>query len=131
MEMRPGTTGHYKLRDHVAHWQTPAVDSFRSRSGDRKHEMGLSQQAKWPTPVQRDYKDGPYCPNVETNGLLGRTVWENQVPNGSLSPKWVTQLMGFPNGWLDGLPAPANPNTSGNTRARRRAKPGESPNSER
>lgn len=31
-------------------WQTPATDSFRSRSGDRKDEMGLDQQARyWPT----------------------------------------------------------------------------------
>lgn len=29
-----------------------------------------------PTPTARDWKDGQYCPNVETNGLLGRTVWE-------------------------------------------------------
>lgn len=33
-------------------WQTPAADSFRSRGGDRKDEMGLDQQARlaWPTP---------------------------------------------------------------------------------
>ncbi len=27
-------------------WQTPATDSFRSRGGDRKDEMGLDQQAR-------------------------------------------------------------------------------------
>jgi DNA (cytosine-5)-methyltransferase 1 len=32
-------------------WQTPAVDSFRSRGGERKAEMGLDQQARfWYTP---------------------------------------------------------------------------------
>lgn len=32
-------------------WQTPATDSFRSRGGDRKDEMGLDQQTRfWPTP---------------------------------------------------------------------------------
>lgn len=34
-------------------WQTPATDSFRSRSGNRKAEMGLDQQARseqWRTP---------------------------------------------------------------------------------
>ncbi len=31
-------------------WQTPAVDSFRSRGGERKNEKGLDQQARtWPT----------------------------------------------------------------------------------
>lgn len=28
-----------------------------------------------PTPTARDWKGGVYTPNVETNGLLGRTVW--------------------------------------------------------
>lgn len=39
-------------------WQTPQVDSFRSRGGDRKDEMGLDQQARlqWVTPASRDYK---------------------------------------------------------------------------
>lgn len=33
-------------------WQTPAADSFRSRGGDRREEMGLDQQARfWPTPT--------------------------------------------------------------------------------
>lgn len=36
-------------------WQTPATDSFRSRGGDRKNEMGLDQQARfWPTPMADD-----------------------------------------------------------------------------
>jgi len=34
----------------TADWQTPATDSFRSRGGDRKGEMGLDQQARWLTP---------------------------------------------------------------------------------
>jgi hypothetical protein len=43
-------------------WPTPQVDSFRSRSGDRKHEMGLDQLARftpqhWPTP--RAHEAGP------------------------------------------------------------------------
>jgi hypothetical protein len=34
----------------VMAWQTPAVDSFRSRGGDRKSEQGLDQQARlWST----------------------------------------------------------------------------------
>jgi hypothetical protein len=38
-------------------WQTPATDSFRSRSGDRKAEQGLDQQARthWPTPTAEPY----------------------------------------------------------------------------
>jgi hypothetical protein len=43
-----------KAKDH---WQTPASDSFRSRGGDRKGEMGLDQQARkknWTTPQAHD-----------------------------------------------------------------------------
>lgn len=52
-------------------WQTPATDSFRSRGGDRRDEMGLDQQARlqWVTPASRDAK-GPnsltHC--TETGG---------------------------------------------------------------
>lgn len=38
-------------------WQSPAADSFRSRSGERIDEMGLDQQARnWPTPGANDHK---------------------------------------------------------------------------
>lgn len=41
----------------VQEWQTPTVDSFRSRSGNRKHEQGLDQQARlWPMPAATDHK---------------------------------------------------------------------------
>lgn len=39
------------LTGAASHWQTPATDSFRSRGGERKDEMGLDQQARfWATP---------------------------------------------------------------------------------
>jgi hypothetical protein len=42
----------------VALWQTPGTDSFRSRGGDRKDEMGLDQQARfWATPTVQDGKN--------------------------------------------------------------------------
>lgn len=51
-----GTT----LCDAITTWQTPATDSFRSRGGDRKWEMGLDQQARmhWTTPQARDQRYG-------------------------------------------------------------------------
>ena len=40
-------------------WQTPASDSFRSRGGDRKDEMGLDQQARtWPGPMAHEARLG-------------------------------------------------------------------------
>ncbi len=63
-------------------WQTPQTDSFRSRGGDRKNEMGLDQEARnWGTPTSRDHKDAACAEaDVETNGLLGRQTvrWEGQ-----------------------------------------------------
>ena len=45
----PGTEGRdggENLQTTVDLWQTPGTDSFRSRGGDRKDEMGLDQQAR-------------------------------------------------------------------------------------
>ena len=43
----------------VTEWQTPATDSFRSRGGDRKDEMGLDQEARfWTTPQAHDVATG-------------------------------------------------------------------------
>lgn len=59
--------------------------------------------ALWPTPTSRDHKDGSFCANVETNGLLGRTVWngpsEQTEKPGALNPEFVCWLMGFPPEW--------------------------------
>jgi len=57
-----------------------------------------------PTPTSRDHKDGDAhsCQNVPVNGLLGREVHSLPTPNeagGSLSPDWVSWLMGIPVGW--------------------------------
>lgn len=114
-------------------WQTPATDSFKSRGGDRKDEMGLDQQARlqWVTPASRDYKGANSELHVtETGG--GRKHMDqlsNQVehsfrpgqPIGSdgqkssasgptsrrrLNTKFVAWLMGLPEGWTS--PAPIN-----------------------
>lgn len=43
------------IAEQAEPWQTPATDSFRSRGGDRKDEMGLDQQARfWPTTSTSD-----------------------------------------------------------------------------
>jgi hypothetical protein len=51
--------GGRNLTDEASAWQTPGTDSFRSRGGDRKDEMGLDQQARhWPTPGAMVSNDG-------------------------------------------------------------------------
>jgi hypothetical protein len=46
------SSGNPSLNMATSHWQSPATDSFRSRGGDRRNEMGLDQQARnhWKTP---------------------------------------------------------------------------------
>ncbi|HLG97208.1 MAG TPA: hypothetical protein VKX49_12925 [Bryobacteraceae bacterium] len=52
-----GGCGGGEFAKQANQWQTPATDSFRSRGGDRKDEMGLDQQARmFPTPSARDYR---------------------------------------------------------------------------
>jgi hypothetical protein len=55
----PKHAGGIDLEGAAELWQTPSTDSFRSRGGDRKDEMGLDQQARFvqfPTPAARDYR---------------------------------------------------------------------------
>jgi hypothetical protein len=58
------TQGGESVATQAEMWQTPATDSFRSRGGDRKDEMGLDQQARsanWPTPNVSDVKTAAGC----------------------------------------------------------------------
>ena len=48
-------------------WQTPQADSFRSRGGDRKDEMGLDQQARrWQTPRKEGFDAGRHRGNEDS-----------------------------------------------------------------
>lgn len=67
-EGKRGYTTHYTgdpkagktLKMEAQIWQTPAVDSFRQRSGDRRDERGLDQQARfWRTPDAPGTTGGP------------------------------------------------------------------------
>ena len=90
MEIRPGTTGKYKLRDWVA-------------------------ISAWPTPTSRDHKGGNPS-NVPVNCLLGRAVWQvflhGETVNSSsagmgklagyrLNPFFSAWMMGFPQAWTE------------------------------
>jgi DNA (cytosine-5)-methyltransferase 1 len=99
-------------------WQTPAVDSFRSRGGDRKAELGLDQQARFfPTPQASDakmVKGGKRGPE-ENPSLTGFacSLPAQTIPDGPqssenaptsrrrLNPRFVEWLMGFPIGWTE------------------------------
>lgn len=75
--------GGIPLPAQAMQWQTPSADSFRSRGGDRKDEMGLDQQARSFLPVRPIYPAG------------GVSSKERR----SLNPLFVEWLMGWPPGW--------------------------------
>ena len=89
MEMREGTTGHYKLRDHVM----PLNSKF------------------WPTVRSSEYKDcGPIGSKSQKyrfkKSYLDATVKESDCKtaadmNMKLSPDWTEWLMGYPAGYSD------------------------------
>lgn len=115
------TQGANLLRD-AAQWQTPATDSFRSRGGERKDEMGLDQQARFfPTPAARDAKGANGAEHLD-NGTGRKHL--DQLPNyishsfrldpetptdggqcsqprPKLNPLFVEWLMGWPLHWTD------------------------------
>lgn len=111
------------LNEDVTLWQTPAADSFRSRGGDRKMEMGLDRQARFfPTPAARDYRTpnrkplrercgglkGERLQNFVAHSLPVPTIEDGPVSSTSgpgsrrrLNPRFVEWLMGFPIGWTE------------------------------
>ena len=79
-------------------WQTPGTDSFRSRGGDRKDEMGLDQQARrWDFPSFPDQQipDGQtFCEQDPISLLLSLQLKR-------LNPRFEEWLMKFPIGWTE------------------------------
>jgi len=50
-------------------------DPAKRREGGHSVSLQDVVEHLLPTPTARDWKDGVHTPNVEVNGLLGRTVW--------------------------------------------------------
>lgn len=118
---RQGSIGHghqVTVAEQAERWQTPATDSFRSRGGDRKNEMGLDQQARFfPTPQAADAKmvkggkRGPEAnPSLTTAAISHQARAMPDGPTSSskdptsrlrLNPRFVEWLMGFPPGWTE------------------------------
>lgn len=75
------------LTSATRQWQTPATDSFRSRGGERKDEMGLDQQAR---SFRRDQQTGRGGPRTPAPVVL--------------NPRFVEALMGLPDGMTGSTP---------------------------
>lgn len=99
-------------------------EECKARHGNNGFGLTLgmaTQLSAWPTPTTRDHKDGPFCPNVPVNALLGRTAWltswpTHQTSDGSgggqakraLNPERSNDLHDFAQ--LAGWPTPCTPN---------------------
>jgi len=81
------------------HWQTPATDSFRSRGGDRKDEMGLDQQARVFPSFRPDQEHAP-----SGSESCGTSRTSRPQLRARLNPRFVEWLMGWPLGWTDFAP---------------------------
>lgn len=98
----PGVSQERLLNADGTPW-TPGQRAYDRETG-RLCQVGLSHEARamWPTPTSRDHKDGPFCPNVDTNGLLGQTQSgspEQTEKRGALNPEFPCWLMGYPPEW--------------------------------
>lgn len=83
-------------------WQTPATDSFRSRSGDRKDEQGLDQQARrlWKTPHGFANTD-QYGKTAGGGGEFHKQAMSGSPKTAKLNPQFVEWLMLWPITWTE------------------------------
>lgn len=129
MEIRPETTGHYKLRDQAAVWCTPKSRDWRSGKQEQQSRDDLNIQVHtlqdqkntpfgtkstdptpnspplWVTPRQQDHKHGE-ATDYELNREKGKDLLHVQVNRvvghkKKLNPLFVEWLMGLPIGWTD------------------------------
>ena len=116
--------GNLTLTGAVKLWPTPIASDAKGSLGIHRSDGGLKNHLfnavkRWPTPLARDarsFKGAMRMPNSEGSEPLVVQV------GGTLNPTWVELLMGFPEGWTDGLQDPEKPSTTGNRRAQRSAK---------
>ena len=95
-----GTKLTVNLQSAVDRWPTPTVRGNHNRKGASKSSGdGLATAVnRWPTPTARDHRSGKA--SAKTRQRNSRPL--SEVVGALLSPAWVTRLMGFPDGWVDG-----------------------------
>jgi hypothetical protein len=105
MEMRPGTAGKYKLRDHVhAKWATPSAFDWNQPETKEQWEKRAATQAQKGVNLHLPLK---------SQALQVERPTEKQKITHKLNPRFVETLMGLPVGWV--MPSCAEPMTTAPT----------------
>lgn len=112
-----GRLAQYGITQQVEIRQTPTTNSFGSRGGDRKDEMGLDQQSRsfLPAPEtpplgETSSNDGPGLRRQSASTKLTDLAQPLNSPKDPrllakrLNPYFVEWLMGFPPGWTSAQP---------------------------
>jgi len=82
----------------LTHWQTPTLDQFRSRGGDRKGGMGNDQ-------IARTIMEAPGGPaRLTASGEMLTGSFAGMESGGQLNPAHSLWLMGLPFDWILAAP---------------------------
>ena len=74
----------------------------------------MREEVLWGTPRAGHRTGGNAQKRADKGMLEGRVaLLANRESCPSLNPAWVEQLMGFPDGWTDGLVVPVKPRKTG------------------
>ena len=87
------------------HRSKPTSASWKTKGGVNFSLANPEIQAKWPTPVTRDYKDSGSQESLQRardkRESPGLGLLVGAQGGGNLNPTWVEWLMGWPLGWTD------------------------------
>jgi hypothetical protein len=87
------------------HRSKPTSSSWKAKGAVNYSLSNPEIQAKWPTPVTRDYKDSGSQEALkrarDKRDSPGLALLVGAEGGGNLNPTWVEWLMGWPLGWTD------------------------------
>jgi hypothetical protein len=114
-------------RDAVMLWPTPTSCDGAGGPGKAMTAQGsenLRTAVQWSTPMASDGRlMGGMNSSQQT--LVSQVNKLRKQSGLALNPAWVESLMGFPDGWTDGLPRPENISMNGSNREQSQSAPTE------